>query len=43
MFQAYILLLLYDSALHFEPVGDDVEWRIVFNVTQFDKETFPII
>lgn len=31
------------SALHFEPVGDDVEWRIVFNVTQFDKETFPII
>ena len=28
------------SALHFEPVGDDVEWRIVFNVTQFDKETF---
>ena len=21
------------SALHFEPVGDDVEWRIVFNVT----------
>lgn len=27
------------SALHFEPVGDDVEWRIVFNVTQFDKET----
>ena len=31
------------SALHFEPVGDDVEWRIVFNVTQFDKETLPII
>ena len=31
------------SALHFEPVGDDVEWRIVFNVTQFGKETFPII
>lgn len=31
------------SALHFEPVGDDVEWRIVSNVTQFDKETFPII
>ena len=28
------------SALHFEPVGDDVEWRIVFNVTQFDKETW---
>ena len=24
------------SALHFEPVGDDVEWRIVFNVVIID-------
>lgn len=31
------------SALHFEPVANDVEWRIVFHITQFNKETFPII
>ncbi len=31
------------SALHFEPVSDDVEWRIVFNITPFAEESFPLI
>ncbi|MFR4988085.1 hypothetical protein [Anaerotruncus colihominis] len=31
------------SALHFEPVQDDVEWYIVFNIKQFDGASFPLI
>lgn len=31
------------SALHFDPVADGVEWRIVFNVKQFDEASFSLI
>ena len=31
------------SSLHFEPALDDVEWLIVFNVRQFDEESFTLI
>ena len=31
------------SALHFNPVQDDVEWRMVFNVKQFDEASFSLI
>ena len=31
------------SSLHFEPVQDDVEWRIMFNIKNFDGMTFPLI
>lgn len=31
------------SALHFEPVSGDVQWRVVYNVTQFGEGTFPLI
>ena len=31
------------SALHFEPIQDDVEWRIVFIMKQFDGAFFSLI
>ena len=31
------------SSLHFEPVKGDVEWRVDFSVTRFEKATFPLI
>lgn len=31
------------SALHFEPVSEDVRWRIVFNIKQFDGASFSLI
>ncbi len=31
------------SSLHFEPVCDDIEWYMVFHVTQFDEASFPLI
>ena len=31
------------SSLHFEEVQEDVEWRIVFHVKQFDAEAFLLI
>ena len=31
------------SALHFEPVRDDVVWRIMFSIQYFDEVTFTII
>ena len=31
------------SSLHFEPVQDDVEWHIMFNIKNFDGMTFPLI
>ena len=31
------------SALHFEPVSDDIEWRVEFNILQPLKKTFLLI
>lgn len=31
------------SALHFEPVQDDIEWRVVFHVKQFEEASFSLI
>ena len=31
------------SALHFEPVAEDIEWRVVFHVVSFSNETFTLI
>lgn len=31
------------SALHFEPVSDDIEWRVEFNILQPLKKTFMLI
>ena len=31
------------SALHFEPVAEDIEWRVEFHVVQFSNETFLLI
>lgn len=31
------------SSLHFEPVEGDVEWRLEFNVTRFEKASFALI
>lgn len=31
------------SALHFEPVAEDIEWRIEFHVVQFPRKTFLLI
>ena len=31
------------SALHFEPVSDDIEWRVEFNLLQPLKKTFMLI
>ncbi len=31
------------SSLHFEPIQDDVEWRIMFSVKEFDDETFLLV
>ena len=31
------------SALHFEPTGEDIEWRIEFPIVQFLNETFLLI
>ena len=31
------------SALHFEPVREDVEWRMVFHTKQFGEESFLLL
>lgn len=31
------------SALHFEPVSDDILWRVVFHVTKFEEGTFSLL
>ena len=31
------------SALHFEPVAEDIEWRVDFHVVQFSNKTFLLI
>lgn len=31
------------SALHFEPVAEDIEWRVEFHVVQFSNKTFLLI
>ena len=31
------------SALHFEPVREDVEWRMVFHTKQFEEESFSLL
>ena len=31
------------SALHFEPVADDIEWRVEFNIVRFLEKTFLLI
>ena len=31
------------SALHFEPVSNDIEWRVEFNILQPLKKTFLLI
>ena len=31
------------SSLHFEPVQDDVEWRVMFHVRQFEEKSFSLI
>lgn len=31
------------SSLHFEPVQDDIEWRTVFNLRQFETKSFLLI
>ena len=31
------------SALHFEPVQEDVEWRMVFHTKQFEEESFSLL
>ena len=31
------------SALHFKPVQDDVEWRVMFSLRQFEEKSFPLI
>ena len=31
------------SALHFENIQEDVDWRIVFHVKQFEAEAFLLI
>ena len=31
------------STLHFEPVAEDIEWRIEFHVVQFPRKTFLLI
>lgn len=31
------------SALHFEPVQDDVEWRVMFSLRQFEEKSFSLI
>lgn len=31
------------SALHFEPVAEDIEWRVEFHVAQFSNKTFLLI
>ena len=31
------------SALHFEPVREDVEWHMVFHTKQFEEESFSLL
>lgn len=31
------------SPLHFEPIGDDIEWRAEFRVKKFEDERFPLL
>ena len=31
------------SSLHFEPILDDIEWRIMFSVRQFEQEKFVLL
>ena len=31
------------SALHFEPIREDVEWRMVFHTKQFGEESFLLL
>lgn len=31
------------SALHFKPLQNDIEWHIVFNITQFDEGAFSLM
>ena len=31
------------SALHFEPVRDDVEWSVMFSIKNFDETTFTLV
>ena len=31
------------SSLHFEPVADDIEWRVEFSIKQFEEASFVLL